>query len=173
MTVRIFSYIREKVRRFYFKMVREKAPPEYIARGWAIGMFWGLASPLGMQLVFSIPCAFLFKGSKIGAVLGTVPLTNIVTVFFIYPIQCWIGNQILGGNLTFCAVKDALQHVLQEPSLRTFYQALRDLSWDMLFAFFIGGILFGLLVAIPTYYGVLALVKRYRSRKRTKKNKKI
>ena len=167
--MRIFSYVREKARRLYLKMVREKAPPEYIARGWAIGMFWGLASPLGVQLVFSIPCAFLLKGSKIGAMLGTVPLTNIVTVFFIYPIQCWVGNRILGGNLTFCAANDALKHVLHDPSFRTFHQALRDLSWDILFAFFAGGIFFGLIVAVSTYYSVLALVKRYRSRKQVKK----
>ena len=169
--MKIFPYIREKTRRLYFKMVREKASPEYIARGWTIGMFWGLAAPLGVQLIFSIPCAFLFKGSKIGAVLGTVPLTNIITVFFIYPVQCWIGNRILGGNLTLCAVKDALKPVLHDPSLQTLYQALKDLSWDMFFAFFVGGILFGLIVAIPTYYGVLALVKRYRSRKRARSSK--
>jgi len=170
--VKIFSYIREKTRRLYFKMVREKAPPEYIARGWAIGMFWGLASPLGLQLIFSIPCAFLFKGSKIGAVLGTVPLTNIITVFFIYPFQCWIGNRILGGDLTLCSIKGALQHVLDNPSSRTLCQALKDLSWDMFFAFFVGGIFFGFILAVPTYYGVLVLVKRYRSRKCIKKGRR-
>ena len=169
--MKLFLYIREKARRIYFKIVREKASPEYIARGWAIGMFWGSASPLGLQLLFSIPCAFLCKGSKIGAVLGTIPLTNVITVFFIYPVQCWVGNRILGGSLTLCAVKDALQHVLHDPSLLTLYQALKDLSWDILFAFFAGGILLGLMVTVPTYYGVLALVKRYRSRKRIKRVK--
>ena len=170
--MKIFSYIREKARRFYFKMVKEKAPSEYIARGWAIGMFWGLAAPLGLQLFFSVPCAFLLRGSKIGAVLGTVPLTNIVTVFFIYPVQCWIGNRILGGNLTLYAVNDALQHILHDPSIQTFYQALKDISWDMLFAFFTGGILLGLIAGFSTYYGVLALVKEYRLHKGKKKNKK-
>ena len=169
--MKIFLHIREKFRRLYFKMVREKASSGYIARGWAIGMFWGLAAPLGLQLLFSIPCAFLLRGSKIGAVLGTVPLTNIVTVFFIYPVQCWIGNRILGGNLTLYAVNDALQPVLYDPSLRTLCQAVRDLSWDMLFAFFAGGILLGVIVVFPTYYGVLVLVKRYRLRKRVKSSK--
>jgi uncharacterized protein (DUF2062 family) len=164
--VSFFSSIRDKIRFLYFKMVREKASPEYIARGWAIGMFWGLAAPLGAQLFFSIPCAFLLKGSKIGAVLGTFPITNLISVIFIYPAQCWIGNRILGGNLTLDAVKDTLKHILHEPSLRTLLQALQDLSWDMLFAFLAGGVLFGLIVAIPTYYGVLALVKRHRLRKR-------
>jgi len=159
------SYIRDKTRFLYLKMIREKASPEYIARGWAIGMFFGLAAPLGVQLIVSIPFAFLFKGSKIGAALGTVPITNPITVFAIYPVQCLVGNFILRGNLTRCAVEEALKSVLSEKS----FQALQVLSWDILFAFLVGGVLFGILVAVPTYYGVLALVKRHRSRKRRQK----
>jgi len=145
-------YIREKIRVLYVKMIREKASPEYIARGWAIGMFWGLAMPLGAQLIFSIPCSFLFRGSKIGAVFGTM-MTNPVTIFVIYPTQYWIGSRILGGP-----------HTLHEWSV----EALLDLKWDVITPFFVGGSLLGLVLAIPTYYGVLALVKRHRLRKRRK-----
>ena len=60
------------------KIVREKASPEYIARGWAIGMFFGCLIPFGFQLICSIPAAFILKGSKIGATLGTL-LTNPVS----------------------------------------------------------------------------------------------
>jgi len=148
-------------------MIREKASPEYIARGWAVGMFWGFATPLGVQLIFSIPCSFLLKGSKIGAVFGTL-LTNPVTIFFVYPIQCWVGNRILGGNLTFNAVKDVLKTALNDRSL----QALFDLKWDVIASFLVGGSLFGILLAVPTYYGVLALVNRHRLRKRAKKSSK-
>ena len=66
--------------RLYHKMVREKASPEYIARGWAIGMFYGCLAPFGTQLLLSIPTSFLLKGSKIGATFGTL-LTNHFTVF--------------------------------------------------------------------------------------------
>ena len=34
-------FYRRHLLRLYAKIVREKASPEYIARGWAIGMFYG------------------------------------------------------------------------------------------------------------------------------------
>ena len=68
--------------KMYIKIVREKATPEYIARGWAIGMFYGCLIPFGFQLICSIPTAFLLKGSKIGATVGTF-ITNHFTIFVI------------------------------------------------------------------------------------------
>ena len=69
------GWLRRAWMRLYSKIVREKASPEYIARGWAIGMFYGCFAPMGTQLLLSIPTAFLLRGSKIGATLGTF-LTN-------------------------------------------------------------------------------------------------
>lgn len=80
--------VREKLNAFYNRIVGEQATPEYIARGWAIGMFWGCICPFGLQLIFSIPTSFLLKGSKIGATVGTF-ITNHFTVFLIYPLQTY------------------------------------------------------------------------------------
>ena len=91
----VVRWCKKKWRKFYLKIVREKASPDYIARGWSIGMFFGCTIPIGGQLICSIPAAYLLKGSKIGAVLGTF-LTNQVTVFFIYPVQCYAGAKLLG-----------------------------------------------------------------------------
>ncbi|MBQ6669322.1 MAG: DUF2062 domain-containing protein, partial [Deltaproteobacteria bacterium] len=44
-----------KILRLYSKMLHEKASPEFIARGWAIGVFYGCILPFGVQLLFSIP----------------------------------------------------------------------------------------------------------------------
>ena len=113
--------------RMYMKVVREKATPEYIARGWAIGMFYGCFIPFGFQLICSIPTAFLLKGSKIGATVGTF-FTNHFSVFIIYPAQCWVGNKIMGGALTWDAAVRAMQELLKEQS----YQALLALAHALL-----------------------------------------
>ena len=78
----IFSWIKKKCIWLYLKIVREKASPEYVARGWAIGMFCGCLIPFGVQLLISVPAAFILKGSKIGASIGTF-VTNHFTIFFI------------------------------------------------------------------------------------------
>ena len=163
----IISWIKRKTYRLYNKIVREKASPEYIARGWAIGMFYGCLVPFGFQLILSIPSAFLLKGSKIGASLGTL-LTNPVTIFIIYPIQCWVGNHILGGSLSYNAAKQAVNEMLKEQTIDSMLQ----MGWDLVLAFFIGGLILTAIMTPLTYVIVKKLVINYRKVKEVRKQKK-
>ena len=158
MTVKRYLY--RKWLMLYSKIVREKASPEYIARGWAIGMFFGCFIPFGLQLVCSIPTAFLLKGSKIGATLGTL-ITNHFTIFIIYPAQCWVGSHLLGGTLSYHAIETAMADVLKEQS----YEALMKIGGELVAAFFLGGALLSVIMTPLTYWFVKNLVIRYRNRK--------
>ena len=88
------SWLKWRWLRLRARMMREKQPPSFIARGWAIGMFFGCTIPFGFQLILSIPAAIVLKGSKVGATVGTF-ITNHFTIFVIYPAQCWVGNKVL------------------------------------------------------------------------------
>ena len=55
----MFAKLKKILTFYYMKAVRDKGTPEYIARGWAIGMFVGFAIPFGLQLAISIPLSFL------------------------------------------------------------------------------------------------------------------
>lgn len=148
--------------RMYMKMVREKASPEYIARGWAIGMFYGCLIPFGFQLICSIPTSFLLKGSKIGATVGTF-FTNHFSIFIIYPVQCWVGNKLMGGNLTYAATVKAMEDVIKKQS----YEALLGLGWELVIAFFIGGALLTAIMTPITYVLVKRLVVMFQNRKKS------
>lgn len=147
-------------KKLYYKIVKEKASPEYIARGWAIGMFYGCMIPFGFQLMCSIPTAFLLKGSKIGATAGTL-LTNPITIFFIYPAQCLAGNKIIGGTLSYQAIESALKDVLAKQS----YEALFNVGGELLLSFFAGATALMLITTPLTYWGVKKMVISFRSRK--------
>lgn len=154
------SYVKRKYLRLCAKMVREKQPPEYIARGWAIGMFYGCLIPFGFQLILSVPTAFLLKGSKIGSIVGTF-ITNHFTIFIIYPAQCWVGNRLLGGKLSFADVSSALSDVVKEQSFRSLFA----LGGDLVAAFFVGGAILTAVMTPLTYWFVKSLVVRRRARK--------
>lgn len=147
----------------YNHIVKEKASPEYIAKGWAIGMFYGCLIPFGFQLLCSIPTAFLLKGSKVGATFGTL-LTNHFTIFIIYPIQCLIGNHLIGGDLSYSAVNEALKDVLKLQN----YNALLELGRDLLISFFVGGTLLTLIMTPLTYFIVLKMVRTHRKHRAKK-----
>lgn len=158
------NWFKRKLVWLYRKIVREKASPEYIARGWAIGMFYGCLIPFGFQLIFSIPTSFVLKGSKIGAALGTL-ITNQVTIFFIYPVQCWVGNRLIGGDLSINYFKSNLNQVMEEQSL----SMLLDLGLELLESFFVGGLLFTAIMTPITYFLVLKIVRKYQLRRARKR----
>ncbi|MBR7139710.1 MAG: DUF2062 domain-containing protein [Lentisphaeria bacterium] len=159
--------IRTKLRRMrlrlYMKMVREKASPEYIARGWAIGMFYGCLIPFGFQLICSIPTSILLKGSKIGASVGTF-FTNHFSILIIYPLQCWVGNKLMGGGLTWTETCNIMSDVLHKQN----YTSLLALGWDLVIAFFIGGALLTAIMTPLTYIFVKKAVIVFRRKKEKK-----
>ena len=157
------SWISRQWQRLSEKILREQATPEFIARGWAIGMFYGCAIPFGFQLILSIPTAIVLKGSKIGATVGTF-VTNHFTIFVIYPVQCWIGNRLLGGDISYGAISNAMSDLVKAQS----WEALARIGGELVAAFFTGGILFAMILTPLTYFGVRALVRTHRARKAAK-----
>lgn len=122
-------------------------------------MFFGCLAPVGIQLLFSLPCAFLLKGSKIGAMLGTL-LTNHFTILIIYPLQCFAGARLLGYTFSYEEIRVAIRQVVAGD-----LYAFQNLGSDLLVAFFTGGLLLALIATPLTYYAVLRLAKKSRQRK--------
>lgn len=146
-----FRWIRQQI-------VTEKATPEYIAGGWALGMFVGCAIPFGTQLAVSIPLSFLLKVSKIGATVGTL-LTNPVTIWFIYPAQTWLTYRLIFGSNGY-----------QLPSEWT-WEAVKTLSGPVMFSFFLGGLILALILTPITYWCVKHLVLAHRARQQKRRRK--
>lgn len=144
-------------------MVREKMPVNRIAAGWAIGMFYGCVIPFGFQLILSVPTAVFLKASKIGASVGTL-ITNPVSIWFIYPVQCYVANRLVGGNLTYGAICEAMKKVIEAGD----YSTLMSLGGELVFSFFLGGFLLAAVCVPLTYFGVRAMVQRYRLAKEKK-----
>ena len=84
-------WLKSKLAALYAKIVKERKSAEFIARGWALGVFIGSVIPFGIQVYIALPLSFLLKGSKIGAVTGTL-ISNPITILFLYPAQCWAGR---------------------------------------------------------------------------------
>ena len=148
----MWEWFKRKGSDLYARIVREKKPPEFIARGWAIGMFIGCSVPFGFQLVLSVPLSFWLKGSRVGATIGTF-ITNPLTIFFIYPVQCWVADRLfLAGGLSYSRLAGTEWN----------FEAVAELGSEALKAFFLGGLLFAVVLTPITYFTVLQLVKGYR-----------
>ena len=166
------QWMKKKWRNFYLKIVREKATPEYIARGWSIGMFFGCLIPIGGQLICSIPAALLLKGSTIGAVLGTF-ITNQITVFFIYPVQCYAGAKLIGLDLSYGDIKIKLKDIVDASNFSEFVDATKSLAGDLTVAFFVGGGIMAVVLTPITYVVVKRMVVAYRIRVEKRRRKRL
>ncbi|MBE6357371.1 MAG: DUF2062 domain-containing protein [Lentisphaerae bacterium] len=145
----------------YIKMVRGTGSPDYIARGWALGMFVGCVVPVFCQLIVSVPLSFVFRCSKIGAVLGTF-ITTPPTAIFIYPVLIWVGNKVINGNLSADSAGKLLEIFNSDLPFIDKWQAFADTGGSLVAAFFAGGLLWAVIMTPLTYFGVRFLVVRYR-----------
>ncbi len=150
------------VKYLYSKIVRGKGSPDYIARGWSLGMFVGCVVPIFCQLIVAVPLSFVIRGSKIGAALGTF-ITTPPTAIFIYPVQIWVGNKLINGNLSADAAKNVLKVFTDDTlSFTDKWRVFAEMGGDIVAAFFAGGLLWAAIMTPLTYFLVRFLVIRYR-----------
>lgn len=141
-------------------ILQDKLPPEKVALGWAIGMFYGCVIPFGFQLILSVPTAIITKSSKIGASVGTL-ITNPVSIWFIYPVQCFVANRLMGGNLSYASIASAMEKLINAGN----YETLFSLGVELVVSFFAGGILLALVCVPMTYFLVKKTILVHRKKK--------
>ena len=153
----------------YTKIVRGQGSPDYVARGWALGMFVGCVVPVFCQLIVAVPLSFVVRGSKVGAALGTF-ITTPPTAIFIYPVLIWVGNKLTGGDLSADAGDKLLEIFNSETlSFAEKWSEFGSLGGDVVTAFFAGGLAWAAIMTPLTYFGVRRLVISYRKKRELKK----
>jgi hypothetical protein len=131
------------------RLVRLRAEPEDIAKGFALGIFIGMTPTFGFQMVIAVFLALLLKENKIAAAVG-VWITNPLTAPFIYALEYESGRLLLGMDHA---------RLPKELSLA----AVKSLGWDVLLPMTVGGVLYGALCAVFAYSIMLQIVPRVRS----------
>ncbi len=144
---RRWSIIRQ-VKLSVLRLVRLRAEPNDIAKGFALGIFVGMTPAIGFHMVIAVFLALLLKENKIAAAIG-VWITNPLTAPFIYALQYESGRLLLGlqrarlpGELTF--------------------EALKSLGWEVLLPMAVGSLLYGLILSIIAYMIMLQVVPLFK-----------
>jgi len=92
---------RKKLKTLFKKAFLTNDSPEKLARGFAIGVFWGVLPTFGFAALFSIPMAVVLKANRLTAFLGTFISNPLTTPFFMLW-GTYLGNFILRSSpITF------------------------------------------------------------------------
>jgi uncharacterized protein (DUF2062 family) len=150
---------RKTLRQLYVKLIRLQGSPDSIARGVAIGLFIGFLIPIGGQMSIALPLALICR-AKVVPALACTWLTNPYTIIFIYPVQCYLGSLVIGKPLSLHYLEGTFAKVFKVPN----WDSLMALGNDILIPFFVGGALFGIILAVAGYFTTYGLIMRHRQK---------
>ncbi len=145
-------------RLLYLRLLRLKGQPEEVAGGVAIGVFVGMTPTVPLHTVLAVLIAYLFRKSKLAAAMG-VWVSNPLFLPFVYLLDYKLGRVITRTNPPSFAVSDFSMHKMIE------------LGWGISFPLIVGGLVLGLICAIPSYYITKRVVILYREKRRKRFDK--
>ncbi|MGK7929844.1 MAG: DUF2062 domain-containing protein [Microcystaceae cyanobacterium] len=145
---------KRQLRYLYLRFVRMKEHPHVIARGLAVGVFAGCFPLFGLQTIIGVALAFLVRGNKLAAAVGTWisnPLTYVPLFAFNYKIGRWILGEYshVGGQAKFSQNWDS-------------WSEMTSLGTDFLVILFVGCAVVGAVASIIAYVLCLRLLNRHR-----------
>ncbi len=150
----VFSNLKRLVRYNYLKVLRLKTSSHSIALGLALGVYGGClpALPaLPLQSIIALLLAFLFRASKIAALVGTWVSNPFNWVFF-YWAEYKIGSLFIPVDMR-----------IDFPSMGV--QGFVSIGMKGLLVLLIGGAILGLPLGALTYAVSLPLIRNYRRRR--------
>jgi uncharacterized protein len=151
--------IKRFARWFYDRFVRLHGSPQEIAWGTALGLVLAMSPSMGLQMAIAILLAAFFRISKLAAAVA-VWITNPATAPFIYWFNYKLGAKILGYPLE--------ANFLSNPSWESFWRG----GTHVFLSLTLGGIITGIMIAVPGYFIALAMVKAAREKARRLKERK-
>jgi uncharacterized protein len=168
---RIANY-RKKLKYLYIRLLRLKGEPHELALGMAIGVFAGMLPTLPFHMVVAVALAFCFRASKITAAIGTW-ISNPLNWYFIYLLDYKIGANLLGLEGGYEIIKSAMASIYRHDEITIIWNTLFSSGFAIVSALLIGGIITGIVAAIPSYFISLWVFQKIKVWRQKRKEKKI
>jgi uncharacterized protein (DUF2062 family) len=153
--------------------------PHRIALGFACGVFAAFTPFFGLHFLLAAGLAWIGRGNVIASLAGTFA-ANPVTLPVIAPVALWLGRKILGYGVTGrdpSRIEDAFTQFFAGlwDSLKSLF-GYGESEWyrlmlfvqDVIWPYFVGGLLPGLVAAIASYYLTRPLIAAYQTRRRAR-----
>jgi len=138
----------------YYKLIRMKGAPSFIARGFSVGMFVEFITlpTFGLAFLLLYPLNLLFRSSFSASLIAFVIGKMILPVFMLLNLK--LGNTIIGDPL-----KEHIEHNNESWGAWLAWMKQNGI------AYFTGSAVMGLIVAIGSYFLVYAALQFYRKKR--------
>ncbi len=139
-----------------WRMKRMRATPHALTLGFAVGTFVSFTPFIGFHFLLAALIAWILRGNIIASALGT-SVGNPLTFPFIWAGDYVVGIFLLSGN--WMSWNDVAVPTNLDEAAEAFYPLL------------VGSLPLGLIGAVMCYVPVFFLIRAYRARKDTRKDK--
>ncbi len=159
-------FVIKKIKRFFiYRVLHIDDTPHRIALGLAIGIFVTWTPTLGLQMILTVLLSAMCRANKIVGI-PFVWISNPVTALPLYGLNFLVGAWILPGEQSAAKFYDALKEAVTFSGswlegISAWWKATIEFFWPL----WIGSIVVGLALALPSYVLTRYAVTRYRGRR--------
>jgi uncharacterized protein (DUF2062 family) len=155
----MFQRLLRLPRYYLLRIKRLKGDPEYLARGFAFGVFMGTLPLVPIQNIILIPLTIAFRISTITAIIAGTLVSNPLTFMMQYYLTWRIGNALLPGRISWEQLRTVLTEIstllVEQDLLQGMIQSLAvlsRLSINTLSVLLTGGVILGIPAAVISYF---------------------
>lgn len=145
--------LKKRFRNFYERFISLQGEPAQIAAGLAIGVFVGVTPTIPFHTAIIVLLCLLCRQNITAAYLGTLLISNPLTIPLFYLSQYELGRFLLG--------MERWRFEFVDYSLG----AIAALGWKILLPLLTGGILMAPFFAVPAYFVTRRLITSIRNRR--------
>lgn len=158
-------------RKLIVRLLELDDTPKEIARGIAIGVFIAMTPTVGIQMITIAIACTIFHGNRLAGV-SMAWISNPLTIVPIYWLDYVIGSFILRAPLISKSEIAKLVELESTSMFGMFFEFLGNLgsmTVDLAGPMFLGGVIVGIVCAIPSYYIFLPLFTKWKEAFRRRK----
>jgi uncharacterized protein len=164
--------LKRQIRYYYLRFIRLRGEPHDLAIGMSFGVFTGMMPIMPAQMALAVALAFVFKGSKITAALGTW-VSNPLNWYFLYYYSHKLGAFVLGATGQQSAMFSSIMlSVRQGEDAMVIAEKILAAGGLMVASFLTGGLIMGIVAAIPSYFIFLYSFRRIRTWRDSRKGRR-
>lgn len=164
--------LKRQIRYYYLRFIRLRGEPHELALGMSFGIFAGMMPIMPVQMALAVALALVFKGSKITAALGTW-ISNPLNWYFLYYYSQKLGAYVLGiEGQQMGRFSSIMASVRLGEDAMVIAEKILAAGGLMVGAFLTGGLIMGIVTAIPSYFILLFIFKKIKVWRESRKGRK-
>ncbi|MCF8143986.1 MAG: DUF2062 domain-containing protein [Deltaproteobacteria bacterium] len=164
--------LKRQIRYYYLRFIRLRGEPHELALGMSFGIFAGMMPIMPVQMALAVALALVFKGSKITAALGTW-ISNPLNWYFLYYYSQKLGAYVLGiEGQQMGRFSSIMASVRLGEDAMVIAEKILAAGGLMIGSFLTGGLIMGIVTAIPSYFILLFIFKKIKAWRESRKGRK-